>query len=217
MAMPSHPPAFIVFEGPEGIGKSTQVGLLADALRRDGRDVVAVREPGGTPTGDAIRALLLDPASDLAARTEALLFMASRAELVDRVIAPALARNATVIADRFFLSTFAYQCGGRGLDTAELEAANRLATGGVIPGLTILLRLPTDEGLARAERRGARDRIERADREFHDRVAAAFDHFARPDWQARHPECGPVVVVDATGTQSDVFARVQRAVTDRWP
>jgi dTMP kinase len=208
---------FIVFEGPEGIGKSTQIGLLADALRGDGRDVVAVREPGGTPTGDAIRALLLDPASDIAPRTEALLFMASRAELVARVIRPALARNATVLADRFFLSTFAYQCAGRGLDSSEIEAANRLATGGLIPSLNILLRLPVGEGLARADRRGERDRIERADRAFHDRVAAAFDQFASPDWQARHPESGPVVAVDATGTQADVFARVRQTVADRWP
>src|ERR1041384_3347454 len=110
----------IVFEGPEGAGKSTQLRLLADWLGQRGADVVAVREPGGTIVGDHIRRLLLDPASDIVPRTEALLFMASRAQLVEREIRPSLAKGATVLVDRFFLSTYAYQGVGRGLPQEEL-------------------------------------------------------------------------------------------------
>src|SRR3954471_18367609 len=150
----------IVFEGPEGAGKSTQLRLLADWLWQRGHKVVAVREPGGTVIGDEIRRLLLDPASEMVPRTEALLFMASRAQLVEREIRPALDSGAIVLVDRFFLSTYAYQGDGRGLSEDELRAANRMSTSGLVPDRTLLLTLPPEDGLARAMRRGEHDRME---------------------------------------------------------
>jgi dTMP kinase len=211
------PGRLIVFEGPEGAGKSTQLRLLAQSLGGLSRDVVAVREPGGTLVGDEIRRILLDPASDIAPRTEALLFMASRAQLVEREIRPALANGATVLVDRFFLSTYAYQGLGRGLPSDELRVANRMATAGLVPDLTLLLRIAAADGLARASRRGAHDRMERADLEFHERVSRAFADYAQPAWQAAHPECGPIVVVDASGGEAQVFERVLSIVRSRWP
>ena len=207
----------LVFEGPEGAGKTTQIRRLAAFL--DSRDVRhrIVREPGGTPVGDEIRRLLLDEPHELDAATEALLFMASRAEHVAKVVRPAIERGELVIADRFFLSTYAYQIGGRGLPEETIRAANALATGGLVPDLTLLLVSHAAEGLARADRRGARDRIERADDAFHTRVAAAFGDFASASWQHGHPEAGPVVGIDAMGTPDDVFERIIAALGDRWP
>ena len=207
----------IVLEGPEGAGKSTQLRLLAEWLVARGREVLAVREPGGTVLGDEIRRILLDPESDITAHAEALLFMASRAQLVERVLRPALTTNVIVLLDRFFLATYAYQGAGRGLPDEEIVAANRIATAGLAPDLTLLLALPPDEGLARAARRGAHDRIERADTHFHERVTAAYARFANADWQARHPECGPIAVVDARGSEVDVFQRIHRVLRERWP
>src|SRR5215212_10262274 len=139
----------IVLEGPEAVGKSTQLRRLVEWLRRSGIDVLSLREPGGTPLGDEIRRLVLDTDWLLAARTEALLFMASRAELVEQVIRPALAAKRIVILDRFFLSTYAYQIFGRGLPEEEVRAANSFATGGLVPDLTLLLRMPLAESLTR--------------------------------------------------------------------
>jgi len=207
----------IVFEGPEGAGKSTQLRLLADWLGQRGHDVVAVREPGGTIVGDEIRRILLDPASDIVPRTEALLFMASRAQLVEREIRPALDSGAIVLVDRFFLSTYAYQGDGRGLSEDELRAANRMSTSGLVPDRTLLLTLPPEDGLARAMRRGEHDRMERAELAFHQRVARAFGRFSTPEWQRSHPECGPIELVDAQGTETEVFDRVLIALHARWP
>jgi dTMP kinase len=207
----------IVYEGPEGAGKSTQLRLMSEWLVVRGRDVVAVREPGGTVLGDEIRRILLDPASDIVPAAEALLFMASRAQLVERVLRPAVASQAIVLVDRFFLSTYAYQGAGRGISDTDLAAANRMATRGLMPDITVLLDLPADEGLTRVARRGAHDRIEQAASEFHARVAAEFRRFATPEWQQRHPECGPIAVVDARGTEGEVFARVHELLRDRWP
>lgn len=207
----------LVLEGPEGVGKTTQLRLLSEWLVNRGAEVVAVREPGGTVVGDEIRRILLDPASDIAAHAEALLFMASRAQLVEREIGPALRRGAIVLLDRFFLSTYAYQCAGRGLPEQEVRDANRLATGGLVPDLTLLLVLPVREGLARAASRGGHDRMERAEAAFHDRVAAAFVGFATPPWQDDHPECGPIVVVDAHGDEQAVFRRLLSELHRRWP
>jgi len=207
----------VVFEGAEGAGKSTQLRLLADWLGARGRDVVAVREPGGTIIGDEIRRILLDPNADIVPRSEALLFMASRAQLVEREIRPALESGATVLLDRFFLSTYAYQGVGRGIPEADLRAANAIATQGLVPALTLLLTMPVAAGLARAIDRGERDRMERADLEFHERVARAFETFATREWQEQHPECGPIVLVDANGTQPTVFDRVLGTLRTRWP
>ena len=207
----------IVFEGPEGAGKSTQLRLLADWLGQRGHDVVAVREPGGTIVGDQIRRILLDPASDIVPRAEAFLFMASRAQLVEQEIRPALDRGSIVLVDRFFLSTYAYQGDGRGLAEDDLRAANRMATSGLVPNRTLLLMLAPEDGLVRAVRRGERDRMEQADLRFHERVSRAFARFTSPEWQRAHPECGPIELIDATGTESEVFDRVVIALHAHWP
>ena len=207
----------LVFEGVEGAGKSTQAARLHRALEAAGRQVMLVREPGGTSLGERIRALLLAGQGEMSPAAEALLFMASRAELVHRVIRPALERGVSVIADRFFLSTYAYQCGGRALPEAAVRQANALATGGLVPDLTLLLRLPPDTGLARAAGRSAADRMERAGAEFHARVAASFRAAERPDWQTAHPECGPIAAVDASGSEDEVADRVSAAVSTAFP
>lgn len=208
----------IVLEGPEGAGKTTQVRLLADALTRTGHDVKTWREPGGTGVGDEIRRILLDhPASDIVARAESLLYMASRAQLVDREITPALARGSMVLLDRFFLSTYAYQVAGRGLPHDQVVAANRLATAELRPDVTLLLSLPVQDGMARVNKRGSLDRIEQADAQFHERVAKAFAEFGTEEWQSAHPEAGPIVTVDARGDVQQVFGRLQTALEQRWP
>ena len=207
----------IVFEGGEGSGKSTQLRLLADALGAAAVSHRCLREPGGTPLGAEVRRLVLEREWEVDARAEALLFMASRAQMVARELRPALARGEHVLLDRFFLSTYAYQIGGRGLPEDEVRAANRFATGGLIPDLTLLLTFPVAEGLARAAERSSGDRMEREGAAFHERVARAFDRFAHPDWQRAHPECGPIVPIQAVGSERDVAERVRQALTARWP
>lgn len=209
--------ALIVLEGVEGAGKTTQVRRLVDRLEAAGLDCLAVREPGGTAAGDVIRGLLLDPGSHLDARAEALLFMASRAQLVNEVIRPALDRGAIVVADRFFLSTYAYQVAGRGLPSDEVRRANALATGGLVPDMNLLIDLAVQDGLARAASRGGPDRMEQAPAEFHERVREAFRRFATADWQAAHPEAGPIVLIDGVGSPADVAGRIGAAVSRRWP
>lgn len=207
----------IVFEGPEGAGKSTQLSLLLEALTAARLEAVSFREPGGTQLGDAVRALLLDPASPISPAAEALLFMASRAELCEMEVRPALQRGLIVLLDRFFLSTYAYQVVGRGLPEDEVRAANKLATGGLVPDLTVLLDQPVAEGLSRVAARGSHDRIERSSDDFHNRVASAFRSFVEPHWLAAHPEAGPIVRVDAQGTQMAVFSRVVDAMAFAFP
>ena len=210
--------ALIVFEGGEGSGKSTQLRLLSRDLERHSVPHVCLREPGGTPVGTEVRRVLLDRASDITPRAEALLFMASRAQLVEREIRPALERGDVVLLDRFFLSTYAYQIAGHGLPEEEVRAANRFATGGLSPTLTLLFSFPVEAGLARAARRpAAHDRMEAMGEGFHRRVAAAFGTFADSSWQADHPECGPIVPIDAEGTEEEVLRRVRAALDARWP
>lgn len=206
-----------MFEGVEGAGKSTQLARLSTRLTGAGVDSCAFREPGGTPVGDRIRALLLDPAMSLDPRTEALLFMASRAELLATAVRPAIATGAVVLLDRFFLSTFAYQVAGRGLPESDVAEANRVATGGLVPDLTLLLTLPSAEGMARAHRRGPADRIEQSGEEFYGRVERAFRGFATREWQAAHPEAGPIAAVDAIGNPTEVQARIEAALAARCP
>jgi dTMP kinase len=208
----------IVFEGGEGSGKSTQLRLLADRLASAGMAHRCLREPGGTTLGTEVRRLLLEREWEMDARAEALLFMASRAQLVADELRPALARGEHVLLDRFFLSTYAYQIGGRGLPEAEVRAANGLATAGLVPDLTLLLTFPVADGLARAaERSTAHDRMEREGEGFHQRVAGAFEVFARPEWQRMHPECGPIVSIEAVGSEREVARRVRQALGARWP
>jgi dTMP kinase len=207
----------IVFEGAEGAGKSTQVRLLAERLATARISCIALREPGGSPVGDSIREIVLHKEHPITNATEALLFMASRAELTAREIVPSLNDGRVVLLDRFFLSTYAYQIFGRGLPEAETRAANRLATGGLVPDLTLLLDVPAVEGLGRADARGTRDRMERADDVFHHRVASAFRQFTDPRWQHSHQECGPIKLIDATGDEIAVQERVVAALVTAFP
>jgi dTMP kinase len=194
---------FISLEGVDGSGKSTQARLLADALSAEGRDVVAVREPGGTAAGERIRELLLDPAATISPWAEALLYAAARAELVHEVIRPALARRAVVVADRFVDSSLAYQGVARGLGIDEVLEANDLGTGGLLPDRTVVIDVP--EELAARRRRHDPDRIEAAGADFQRAVARGFEAVAR-----RFPE--RVVVVSGDGSKADVAARVRAAV-----
>jgi dTMP kinase len=207
----------IVFEGAEGAGKTTQIRILAESLTKAGVSCVGVREPGGTPVGDEIRDIVLHQDEELTAATEALLFMASRAELIAREIIPALEKRNVVLVDRFFLSTYAYQIVGRGLPEDEVRAANRLATAGLVPDLTLLLDVHASHGLERADARGKRDRIERSGDDFHTRVANAFRQFTDPTWQHSHPECGPIKLIDGTGDEATVHKRVVSALASAFP
>ncbi|HEX5435986.1 MAG TPA: dTMP kinase [Gemmatimonadaceae bacterium] len=207
----------IVFEGAEGAGKTTQIGRLSIALSALGVPHTAMREPGGTPLGDEIRRLLLDPAREMAPRTEALLFLASRAQLVADELRPRLAAGELLLLDRFVLSTYAYQVAGRGLPEHEVRCANALATASLVPDVTLVLGVPAAERQVRAARRGASDRMERAGAAFHDRVEHAFSAFLEPAWQAAHPECGPLVSVNGAGAEDEVFAQVAEVLARRWP
>jgi dTMP kinase len=208
----------VVFEGGEGSGKSTQLRRVSSGLAKAAVSHVCLREPGGTPLGTEVRKLLLDRSSDISHRAEALLFMASRAQLVEREIRPALERGEVVLLDRFFLATYAYQIAGHGLPEEEVRAANQFATGGLVPDLTLLLAFPVAEGLARAARRAtSHDRIEAFGEPFHRRVAEAFETFNDPAWQRAHPECGPIAAIDARGSEFEVAARVASELGGRWP
>lgn len=172
---------FITFEGGDGCGKSTQAARLTDRLRRAGVDVVEAREPGGTPAGDRIRSLLLDPAmAGLDSLAELLLYEASRAQHVSAVIEPALAAGRVVVCDRFADSSLAYQGYARGLDLEMVERLNDIATRGLAPDLTLLLDVDPAEGVSRATNSGA-DRLEREALAFHQRVRDGFAQIARRD------------------------------------
>lgn len=207
----------IVFEGIEGAGKTTQLTRLHARLAAAGVLNEAYREPGGTPLGDEIRRLLLDPDRHVTGRAEALLFMASRAELVERCLRPKLAAGYVVLLDRFSLSTYAYQVAGRGLDEREVRAANVTATAGLVPTLTLLLRASPEVGAERARLRGVPDRMEASGAAFHARVAGAFAAFEGPAWQREHPECGPLLPIDADGTADDVEQRVLTVLAEALP
>ena len=177
---------FVTFEGPEGSGKSTQVKRLVARLRAAGREVLTTREPGGTPTGEAIRNILQHNAAgeDICAECETLLFEASRAQLVSNVIKPALERGAVVISDRFADSTTAYQGYGRGFDVERLLQLNAFAMGGLEPDLTFLVDVGVVEGFRRIQERSRQtgaglDRMEREPQEFHKRVVAGYHEMAQ--------------------------------------
>jgi len=172
---------FITFEGPEGSGKSTQIRRLADWLTERGKEVFCTREPGGTPVGEAIRGLLQHDVEgeNLGARAELLLFSASRAQLVDRVIAPALEKGVWVLCDRFLDSTLAYQGFGRGMDLEALGQINAFAVQDCRPDLTLLLDLKVEVGFARLKSRyeangASKDRFEREEQAFHERVRQGY-------------------------------------------
>jgi dTMP kinase len=194
---------FVCFEGGEGSGKSTQSQLLAEGLRAAGHDVLLTFEPGDTPVGKEIRRIVLDPATGhLADRTEALLYAADKAEHVEKVVTPALARGAVVITDRYVDTALAYQGVGRGLDAAELERVLRWATGDLRPHLTVVLDVDPEAGLGRFE---SRDRIEAESVEFHRRARHAFLAIA---------EANPdhYLVLDAGGAVDEIAAAVRTRV-----
>jgi len=179
---------FITFEGPEGAGKSTQISLLADVLRSRGRHVLTTREPGGTPLGEELRRLVkhFDGPDGVSPEAELLMFGASRAQLMRRVILPHLAEGGVVLCDRFADSTTVYQGLARGLDAAFIERLHEFTLGHRWPDLTILLDVPVEVGFARAHARsagGPTDRIEAESRAFHEAVRQGFLTLAK-----RHPE-----------------------------
>lgn len=174
---------FVTFEGGDGVGKSTHIRYVANELRRSGREVVCLREPGGTGIGESLRAMVLDPDNgEISSEAELLMYEAARAQLVREVIRPALERGAVVLCDRFSDSTIAYQAYGRGLPLDFVRRANAFATGGIVPDRTILLVLGnTRKSLARATGAGTGDRMEQAGEVFHSRVNRAFLKLAKRD------------------------------------
>lgn len=199
---------FIALEGGEGAGKSTQAKLLEQWLSSAGHDVVLTREPGGTPVGAALRAILLNhDTGSLSPRTEALVYAADRAEHLDALIRPALTVGSIVITDRYVDSTLAYQGAGRSLDVADLEQLAQIATGGLRPHLTIVLDIDPVDGLSRA---GELDRIESEPLDFHQRVREQFLSLAAAD-----PD--RYLVVSATGDVDATHATIRAAVEPLLP
>ncbi len=186
------PGLFVTFEGVEGSGKSSRCRCLIKALQKTGSETVFTREPGGPDVSERIRSILLNPELDVPPLTELMLYFASRAANVDRVIRPALDRGAIVLCDRFSDATFAYQGWGRGIPLDSMMAANELATGGLMPDLTILMDLDPEEGFRRMNISGRKlDRMEMEDISFHHRVQEGYNLLAR-----RAPE--RFLVVDGT-------------------
>ena len=195
---------FVVVEGPEGAGKSTLARWLGTRLVAEGLSVVTVREPGGTPVAEAARKVALKFPHEMSPAAELFLFLAARADLVHKVIRPALDAGHVVVADRFDLSTMAYQVAGGGLPAAEVAQAIRLATSGLVPDVTLVLDVPVEVG--RARQRAARkvqDRFERQDDAFHRRVLEAYRRAGGPG----------VVHIDATQSKKAVQEAAWREVT----
>ncbi len=197
------PGRFIVLEGPEGAGKTTLAAGLLRRIDDTGRPCILVREPGGTPVAEAIRAALLDPGQQQDGRQELLYFATARADLVARVIRPALAAGTLILSDRFTLSTEAYQIGGRGVSAGLVHELNAIATEGLAPDLTLVLDLPPELGAARQAAAGKHpDRIERENGEFHRRVAQWYLAATGPG--IRH--------LDATRSAAELLEEAWRAI-----
>jgi len=194
---------FITFEGPDGSGKSTQARMLAEHLRREGRPVLESVEPGGTPIGQQIRRILLDPANkELTATAELLLMFAARAQNVEQWILAALAEGKIVISDRFTDSSIAYQGAGRGLGWERVLELDRIACHGLVPDLTICVDIDTETGLARAlSRGGVETRLEDQAIEFHRRAREAYHELARREPQRFR-------LIDGRGTPEEIAAKV---------
>lgn len=202
---------FIVLEGGEGAGKSTQAALLSAWMRAAGVDHRLAREPGGTAVGEAIRSVVLSRTDlDMPAESELFLILAARAAFVRDVVRPALQQGMLVVADRFALSTLAYQGYGRGLDLDEVRRANALATGGLEPDLYVVLDVPVAEGAARQRRDGLPpDRIERAGPDFLQRVRDGYLALARTEPTVR--------VVDGSGAPEEVHRRIRGLLVSELP
>jgi dTMP kinase len=209
---PSGPGArFIVLEGIDGVGKTTQVALLSAWLDVLGAPHVVVREPGGTPVGEAIREIVLARTDlDVSPESELLLILAARAALVRDVIRPALEAGKSVIADRFALSTLAYQAYGRGLDADRVRRALDVATGGLEPDLYLVLDLPLAEGLERSRRaRGGPDRIEAEGEGFRRTVRDAYLALAESEPR--------IEILSAHGSPEEVHGRIRGLIEARFP
>ena len=203
-------PLFVVFEGIDGAGTTTQSKLLARSLNAQGHPVVVTREPGGTEIGERIRGLLLDPSLiDMAARTELLLYAASRAQLVDEIIRPALEAGKPVISDRYAASTIAYQGAGRALDLEVIDFLNGFVVQQCVPDITIFLNVPLEVANERMNNRIA-DRLEQEEGRFRERVAAAYRKMvsdqAEMSW-----------LIDGTGEENNLAARISEELRSRWP
>lgn len=202
---------FIVLEGGEGAGKSTQVALLSGWLAEAGIDHRLAREPGGTVVGEAIRSVVLEqPDLEMSPETELFLILAARAAFVRDVVRPALAEGKVVVADRYALSTLAYQGVARGLDLDGVRGAIRLATGGLEPDLYVVLDVPAEEGALRQRRGGLPpDRIEKEGGAFLARVREAYLQLAGSE--------GRVVVVDGQGPPEEVHVRIRKLLEATFP
>jgi len=200
---------FITIEGVEGAGKSTMIKRMVDWLEGHGHRVVQTREPGGTALAERIRDILLDRRNrELAGLAELLLMFAARAQHLDELIRPALARGETVLCDRFTDATWAYQGGGRGLPAPQIATLEQLVHGDLQPDLTLLLDLPVKEGLARASRRSASDRFESESLDFFERVRRNYLERAAAD-----PE--RFVVIDASPWPKAVWSQIEAALQER--
>ena len=209
--MNSAPGRFLAIEGVDGAGKSTQVPRVDEWLRRNGVKTLVTREPGGTPLGESLRALLLDPRfTGMSASAELLVMFAARAEHLEKRIAPALADGVWVLCERFTDATFAYQGGGRDVDPKRIAALEETVQGDVRPDLVLVLDLPIKVGLERSVRRGAADRFERESIEFFRRVREVY--LARA---AEHPE--RYAVIDARADEATVTRCMVEAISERFP
>jgi dTMP kinase len=199
---------FITFEGIEAAGKSTLISGLDDDLRLSVRSVLVTREPGGTVLGNRIRQMWIDPATVIDPLAEALLISAARAQHVSEVISPALRRGDTILCDRYFDATIAYQGYGRGLDIEMLLELSMMATSRITPDLTVLLDIPAALSMERVRARGDADRFEREGAEFHDRVRAGYQQLAA---RFRHR----YVVIDASRPAAVIRAEALALITER--
>lgn len=199
---------FIVFEGVEGCGKTTQARLLDEWLESRGIPHLLTREPGGTAVGEGVRPLILH-GDHIHERTELLLYLSARAALITEVVRPALDAGRVVVADRYEMSTIVYQGYGRGLPLEQVRAINAFATGGLKPDLTLVFEVSDTVASGRLHGRGGPDRIERAGREFHDRVAAAYGELAKSEPGVEAVDGGPDPEV--------VHGRVVQILRSRFP
>lgn len=202
-------PAFITFEGIDGCGKSTQLRMLASELRLRGREVVTTREPGGTPLGSRVRQLVLDAEEQVDPLAELLLYAADRAQHVRTLVRPALEAGHIVLSDRYADATVAYQGAGRGFPDETISELVALATGGLLPDLTLIFDLPVDESQRRAQHRShkgqQRDRLDAEDAAFHTRVRDAYLRIA-------HAQPERVHIIDAAGSVQETQGQVMRLV-----